>query len=145
MSRIILPFFLLSVVIFWNACQLSPETYKEGKILYMNNCASCHGESMQGLGKIYPSLINLDSLQYPVDDLICLISKGSKQTEDSLSTGELISLPMPAFPKLSAIQINNILNYLNAQYWKMEPFQLDQTVKVLSSCEEPSKSETQQQ
>ncbi|MBK9108107.1 MAG: c-type cytochrome [Saprospiraceae bacterium] len=128
------------------SCKLSTETYKQGKDLYIYHCASCHGNSMEGLGKIYPNLIHIDSFKFSPNEFVCLISNGSNSKVDSGSfQKDLISIQMPGIPKLSAIEINNILNYINALHWKRSPFQLDNTTKQLLVCRNISKNERQPQ
>lgn len=139
---------LVFIAIISNAisCRLSTETYKQGKDLYMYHCASCHGNSMEGLGKIYPNLIHLDSFRYSPETFVCLISNGSAKLLDSANLQQdLISMQMPGIPKLSAIEINNILNYINALHWKQSPFLLDSTTKQLARCKNSSKNGMQPQ
>lgn len=101
---------------------------------------------MEGLGKLYPGLTNPKVFKYDSESIICLIAKGSGIIHDSVpGNDELIRSQMPAFPKLSAIEINNILNYINAMHWKQTPYQLDRTEKILSDCKAKLKSGTQQQ
>ncbi|MBK8955724.1 MAG: cytochrome c [Saprospiraceae bacterium] len=116
--------------LFFCACSLSPETYKQGKALYLTHCASCHGNSMEGLGQLYPALSNYEKLIHKPDELACLIYHGKNNTTENNTLG----LSMPAFQKLSAIEINNILNYMNASHWKLPEFPLDQTETRLNSC-----------
>jgi len=113
----------------------SNETYKEGKLLYMHHCSSCHGEQMQGLGLLYPALNNPAFLKKPKDQLPCFIRTGSSTVDSSAIKDKSLVMPtMPSFEHLDAIEINNILNYINANHWHQEIFHLPNTMKLLESC-----------
>lgn len=113
----------------------SNETYKEGKLLYMHHCSSCHGEQMQGLGLLYPALNNPAFLKKTKDQLPCFIRNGSPSSDSNgVKSNSLVTPTMPSFGHLDAIEINNILNYINANHWHGQTFHLPNTMKLLESC-----------
>ncbi len=113
------------------SCQMSTETYKEGRTLYQRYCETCHGSNAEGFTKLYPSLH-----AKPVDGTLrlqysCLIKMGT----DSIAQPNL-EIRMPAFSQLSDIEICNILNFLSSKYWNLNPIRLDEVKNQLQKCAE---------
>lgn len=73
----------------------SPET--QGKILYVQSCQTCHLENMQGQPPAIPSLIGI-------------MDRGGDALVRSAVKGGMA--PMPAFPDLSATEVDNLIAYL---------------------------------
>jgi quinoprotein glucose dehydrogenase len=73
----------------------TPET--QGRVLYIQNCQSCHLESMAGQPPAIPSLVGVMDRRSP-DMVRALLQNGMA--------------PMPAFPDMSATDIGNVIAYL---------------------------------
>lgn len=83
---------------------------KQGENLYMQNCATCHGEKGEGLRSLYPPIANADYLKLHRSELSCIIKKG--MTKPIVVNGKNFHMPMPAAEKLNAVEIHNILNFI---------------------------------
>lgn len=138
MNQIKLIFGTLIYVAF--GCNYSTETYKEGKILFTSQCAGCHGELFDGLGKLYPSLKDITYIKSKRGELACWIHQGIG-TEGGAFHMRHSDLPMPPISRLSAIEITNILNYVNSQIWKMEAFNIQEIEATLNTCPEIKKQQ----
>lgn len=137
-------FAILYCFIFLLSCQLSPEPFKEGAQLYRKNCLSCHGDRLQGLGQLYPSLTDELKLKTLRKDMPCLIQYGRLNSLDS-SNKNLIQNIMPSFRHLDAVEITNLLNYLNHYSWKGHEFQLKDIERQLKDCLDASKMKSSYQ
>ena len=73
----------------------SPET--QGRVVYIQNCQSCHLESMAGQPPAIPSLVGVMDRRAP-DMVRTLVQNGMA--------------PMPAFPDLAPADIDNLIAYL---------------------------------
>jgi quinoprotein glucose dehydrogenase len=73
----------------------SPET--QGKILYVQNCQSCHQENLRGQPPAIPSLTGV-------------VGTGKGETVKSAVQGGMA--PMPAIPDLTPKDIDNLIAYL---------------------------------
>lgn len=95
---------------------------------------------MQGLGLLYPALNNPALLKNTKDQLPCFIRTGSPTFDsNAVNNKSLVTPTMPSFEHLDAIEINNILNYINANHWHQETFHLPNTMKLLESCPKTQK------
>lgn len=121
-------------------CNYSTETFKEGKILYISQCAGCHGVQFDGLGKLYPSLKDASYIHAQRAHLACWIHQGIG-TPGGIFNLRHSDLAMPPIPKLSAVEITNILNYLNSQIWKMNAFTIQEIESRLKVCPEIKKQQ----
>lgn len=105
--------FLSICVIFFavNSC-ISTDTnpYKNGKLIYKNACADCHGDNGEGLLDLVPPLAKSDYLAAHQAELIQIITKGLKDT--IVVNGKTYSQPMPA-QLLTNVQLVNVINYIN--------------------------------
>lgn len=109
--RIIGVVFTFSILFF--SCNDSP--YMQGKRLYAANCQSCHMEDGSGLQKLIPSLQASTLLGKP--KMVCVIKNGIL---DTIRNGDdYLVREMPAFGKLSATEVTNIINYVN-HTWNKE-------------------------
>lgn len=119
------------VLIVFSACQETP--YREGARLYKANCANCHMDDGVGLGALIPPIANADYLKTHRDRLPCILKYGLK---DSIRVnGQAYAEAMPGVPTLSAIQITNILNYINQNLGNDQPvFQLQEVQNLLENC-----------
>ncbi len=96
-------------IIFAATC--NPNPYQEGQRLYKVHCENCHMADGKGLRGLIPPLANSDFLIKNKDRLPCIIRYGIKgpiMVNDTIYDTE-----MAGIPELSAVQINNILNYIN--------------------------------
>jgi mono/diheme cytochrome c family protein len=102
-----------------NLMTKTPETIREGSVLYAENCASCHGASGWGHGEaglaLYPSpalLAHLIRMPDAVDEyLLWSISDGGKP----------FGTKMPAFKDaLTEEQIWQIITYMRAGFPAMD-------------------------
>ena len=82
----------------------------EGKILYENYCANCHQKDGTGLGKLIPPLFESD---YMLEDMgrTARIIKYGQEGEIKVN-GQIYNQAMPANPKLTNLEIAQIMSYL---------------------------------
>jgi mono/diheme cytochrome c family protein len=90
------------------------ETYRQGRILYENFCASCHMEDGTGLSGVIPPLAGADYLRDNQKDLPCIIRVGMQG--EIVVNGKKYDSVMKGENKLSHFEISNIINYIN-QAW----------------------------
>ncbi|MFN0015503.1 MAG: c-type cytochrome [Saprospiraceae bacterium] len=111
-----------------------PNTYREGERLYQIRCANCHLDEGQGLGALIPPLAGAgDYLRLNRDKLPCILKYGL--TDTITVKGIKYAESMPGVPELSAIQITNILNFVNTSWGNQQPvFQLDEVRRMLDNC-----------
>lgn len=128
--KVILFLYLLSSV----ACQYSSQTYKEGRILFDRHCAQCHGSQGEGFGNLYPNLYNLTFISANRSQISCWIHKGIGPDSTNARPSRYNEQTMPPQRSLSPIEICNVLNYMNARFWKMEAFTLQEVINNLDSC-----------
>lgn len=106
-----------------------------GRDLYLQNCANCHQENGQGLGRLYPPLNKSDYLADNIDDVICLIKNGvsGKITVNGVEYNQ----PMPGLTNLTALDIAEITTYIYNQ-WELKQGLIDvkRSEKALSKCSE---------
>jgi mono/diheme cytochrome c family protein len=117
------------------SCDYSTEPYKEGKRIYENQCAPCHGMNGEGFGSLYPNLYDTSFINGNRFFLSCWIRRGIGPDSLNARKERYSDLAMPALPNLSSIDLCNVLNYLNGQFWKMESFSINEIESQLKSCE----------
>ena len=98
--RVILFGLILFCAIFFS-CQY--EKYPHGKRSYLAYCGDCHMEDGSGVADLYPRL-NKRSIVDRHQEIPCIIREGI-YNEESL-------IKMPAHPKMSNVDITNIINYI---------------------------------
>jgi len=117
-------------IILFISCNFSPETYKEGKLVYENYCSGCHGIQMDGLKDLYPPLKDVNWYEQNRNQMPCWLKNGI-----TLKNLRLGKQEMPPHTELSSIQICNVLNYLNSINWKLKsPFTLEEINLNLKNC-----------
>ncbi|MBK9734603.1 MAG: cytochrome c [Saprospiraceae bacterium] len=125
-------YFLLVGYVFASLISCQETTYVQGKRLYIAKCQNCHMEDGSGLGGLIPSISVSTQLGSPY--LACIIRKGIQDTIFNDTT--YLVKEMPAFKKLSAPEIANIINYINSTWHK--PF-VEITIleidKALKNCD----------
>ncbi|SMD41489.1 Cytochrome c, mono-and diheme variants [Aquiflexum balticum DSM 16537] len=82
----------------------------EGKILYENLCANCHQKDGSGLGKLIPPLFESDYMLEDIGRTIRIIKFG--QEGEIIVNGQIYNQAMPANPKLTDMEIAQIVTYL---------------------------------
>lgn len=112
-------------------CKYSTEKYKEGKKLYISSCSSCHGENAEGLGKWYPPINNAQLILQNRNNLPLWIRFGIYSDSSHRFKTQLGIADMPEHPHLNNIDICNILNFLNDQFWKQSPYSIQEVNSIL--------------
>ena len=136
-------FFSLIILISLNSCAQAPKNpnlegaentiYKQGLLYYNVVCSSCHLKDGTGLNKLYPPLSGSDYLSTHRGELACIIKNGMNQ--EIQVNGIKYDQEMPANPRLSVIDITNILNYVYTSWDNDLPITtIDQTKKDLDKC-----------
>jgi len=111
------------------------QQFNQGKVMYDFHCAGCHLEDGSGLGEIYPPLTKSDYVLTHIDDFACIISKGMQG--EIIVDGKTYNGEMPGNKGLTAVEINNIINYMNHIFdYGLKPRQLHETKENLKRCEE---------
>lgn len=82
----------------------------EGKILYENLCANCHQKDGSGLGKLIPPLFESDYMLEDIGRTARIIKFG--QEGEIIVNGQIYNQPMPANPRLTDMEIAQIITYL---------------------------------
>lgn len=125
-------FSLTLLVLIVLSCNHPGEPYKDGKTLYTNLCSGCHGNNLEGFASLYPPLDNSMRIKVIRNALPCIITKGIKHNTASLDSS---LIGMPGFPQLNEIDLSNLLNYMNSNYWELQKFDLEEINKLLLQCE----------
>lgn len=113
------------------ACQ--EHTFREGERLFKANCANCHMDDGVGLSALIPPLAGSEYLQTHRDRLPCILRKGL--TDTIYVKGKMYAEQMPGVPSLSAIQVTNLLNYINNSWGNRNGvFRLDEVQQALEKC-----------
>jgi cytochrome c len=128
--------YLYTYLLFFLAVQIHfgcQNANSEGEKLYKEYCANCHMDDGKGLEGLIPPLAQSDYLQYKKNQLACLIQNGLN--EKMVVNGREYEGKMPANPKLSEVEIANILNYIQNAWGNKAEFISIQTVKdELKNC-----------
>ena len=111
-----------------------PNPYREGGRLFQVHCSNCHLDDGKGLGALIPPLAGAtDYLAANRERLPCFLKYGL--TDTIVVRGTVYAEAMPGVPVLSAIQITNILNFVNHSWGnQLPPFRLDEVQRLLSEC-----------
>lgn len=127
--KFILYLFILSIFTLIS-CSESP--YMQGKRLYTANCQNCHMEDGSGLAKLVPSL--QESAMLGSAMMSCIIKNGLQDTIRNNNT--FLVREMPAFGKLSATEVTNIVNYINHSWHKdFKETHITEVEAALKSCQ----------
>ncbi len=122
-----------------SACQSADELkteqyYSEGYQLYTTQCANCHQADGQGLANLYPPLQEATDLARR-NELICLIKNGL--SGEIQVAGKTYNRPMPANPKLTDIEIAEIVTYMTTSWGKETTYtRIDSVTAALTRCAE---------
>ncbi len=115
------------------SCDSNSNAYGEGAYLYQKNCENCHMEDGSGLEALYPPLAKSDRLQKMGATVACIIVHGL--TDTILVNGVEYNNKMLPITDLSAVEITNIVNYINNSWGnKRDYIQLQTIEKALKNC-----------
>lgn len=120
-----------------NAQDLKTEQYyAEGYQLYTTQCANCHQADGKGLADLYPPLLASTYLSRQ-NELICVIKNGL--SGEIQVAGKTYNRPMPANPKLTDIEIAEIVTYVTNTWGKETTYTpIDSVTAALTRCVEQS-------
>ena len=126
----------LSTILLFNLALLyiscGNNTYSQGERLYKAHCANCHMDDGIGLAKLIPTLVNSSYLKDNQDIIPCILRHG--QSGEIIVNGVVYNQEMPG-QKYTAIQINNIINYINSAWGNDYPaVKITQTKSRLEDC-----------
>lgn len=82
----------------------------EGKTIYENLCANCHGADGKGLGRLIPPINGADYFKEDIARTVRIIKYGQ---EGSIIVNDIeYNGVMPANPRLTSIEIAKLTTYL---------------------------------
>lgn len=128
---------IVILTVFAAACQSTEELkteqyFAEGYQLYTTNCSNCHQPNGEGMANLYPPLPQSESLKDKAA-LACIISNGMKDT--ITVAGKSFSRPMPPNPKLTDLEIAEIISYVTMKWQKDSTYTHTQFVnESLQAC-----------
>ncbi|MBX2846349.1 MAG: cytochrome c [Saprospiraceae bacterium] len=113
--------------------QCSNSKPSRGQALYETHCGNCHLNNGQGIGTLMPPLKNADYILENRADLACIITNG---LEGEIEVNEITyNNPMLPITELSEVDIVNILNYIQAQWYPQESvFSISEIKDQLENC-----------
>ncbi|GHB42889.1 c-type cytochrome [Mongoliitalea lutea] len=82
----------------------------EGKTIYENLCANCHGSDGMGLGRLIPPINGADYFKEDIGRTVRIIKNG--QEGSIIVNGIEYNGVMPANSKLTTIEISKLTTYL---------------------------------
>lgn len=105
------------------------------QFLYEKLCADCHGKDGEGLAGLYPPLAMSDYIQKEKLNIACIIRHGAQDT--IVVNGVSYLQPMPAFKKITEVEITNLVNYIGSHWGNSLPnYKLEDIKKQLKTCKE---------
>ena len=93
------------------SCEHQSSTYNEGKKTYSIHCEHCHMKDGKGFEELYPPLANSDALTTLEARIACIIRNGIEG--EMTVNGKVYNMAMPENKTLNAIEITNVINYIN--------------------------------
>ena len=119
------------IIIAISSCGNTP--YMQGMRLYEAKCSNCHMADGSGLSKLIPNIAtskNLNDTKY----IACLLLNGKVDTIKE--NGEFLISEMPAFNRLSATEVTNIINYMQHRWQPgFKENYINDMEKILKECE----------
>jgi mono/diheme cytochrome c family protein len=103
--------FLIGLTVISLLTNCEENTFKQGELLYLNKCASCHMANGEGLQSLIPPLAGFNYLSEDRAQIACIITNGLADTVRY--GGRVFVEPMAGIPNLSEAEITNIINYIN--------------------------------
>lgn len=131
--------FFLIVLPFIYSCQSSDELkseqyFVEGYQLYKTYCTNCHQDDGKGMANLYPPLQG-SSILTNKELMSCIIKHGMSDT--ILVAGKKFSRPMPGNPKLTELEIAEIVSFVTMKWGKDSTHTSIKLVqKSLAECED---------
>lgn len=107
------------------SCERQP--YVQGERIYTAVCSSCHMDSGEGLGELYPNITNSEYLSSKSNDLPCLIRNG--RISKTLET-----VVMPGLQNITPAEMTNLINYLNHRWGNKTVVQMKEIDILLTEC-----------
>ena len=105
----------------------------EGRTLYEQNCANCHQSNGQGLRDLYPALAKTDLWKrVTTQQMVCLIKQG--QRGEIKVNGKTYAGYMPANPKLEAIDIAELVTFMQDSWGNKKIYTFDEAKAALKNC-----------
>ena len=140
MKRILKSFGRIGVLLVaLSACQSADELkteqyYSEGYQLYTTHCANCHQADGLGLVDLYPPLSESTYLSRR-NEMICVVKNGL--SGEIKVGGKTYNRPMPANPKLTDIEIAEIVTYVTNTWGEKTVYMhTDSVTAALTRCED---------
>jgi mono/diheme cytochrome c family protein len=102
-----------------SACvNTEPNRYAQGAAIYKTACSDCHGDDGNGLKDLIPPLAKADFLQTNRSELACMLRKGM---QDTIVVNQKKYAQIMPPQRLSAVEISNVLNYINHSWGNDSP------------------------
>ncbi len=111
---------LVFTVLGLTSCRSSEELKSEqyfvtGQQLYMTHCANCHQMEGKGMSNLYPPIVGSATISDKAR-LARIIQHGMSDT--IIVNGKNFSRPMPPNPKLTEIEIAEIVSFVTMKWGK---------------------------
>jgi len=103
----------------------------QGKKLYTEHCANCHGDKGQGLKGAIPPLSKLALTKYKTN-FVCIVQHG--MVGAIKVDGVMYNDSMPGNHRLSAVQIANITDYVYSTFQGQQSLSLSEVEQQLQNC-----------
>ena len=94
--------------------QKMQQHFSNGKLVYKNNCANCHGDAGEGLAQLIPPLQKSDYLKQNFDKLPQIITNGLQG--EILVNGVPYNQPMQAITTLTKVDIGYLMSYMSKAF-----------------------------
>lgn len=104
-----------------------------GRYVYLDHCASCHGEQGEGILQLVPPLADADLARAQFDSLPCWILRG--MSRPMTVNGKTYDQPM--YPTtMTDIEMTNLMNYLASEMVHTDrQYKSDEVVKMMQQCQ----------
>lgn len=106
---------------------------RRGAMLYAEHCASCHGNSGEGLRKLIPPVTGSDYVKENPEKLACIIKYGIRGP--MTVNGHNYNGAMEGISRLEADEIRDIINYMRISWnGEKEEYSLKDVRSQLDAC-----------
>jgi mono/diheme cytochrome c family protein len=129
---------LIGLITLFAACQSKEEIlYQqyvvEGRSIYEKNCSNCHQSDGSGLRDLYPPLAKTDLWKRVTQQqLVCIIKQGQKG--EIKVNGKPYTGYMPANAKLEAIDMAELVTFMQDQWGNKKVYSFDEAKAALKNC-----------
>jgi hypothetical protein len=129
---------LIGLITLFAACQSKEEIlYQqyvvEGRSIYEKNCSNCHQSDGSGLRDLYPPLAKTDLWKRVTQQqLVCIIKQGQKG--EIKVNGKPYSGYMPVNAKLEAIDMAELVTFMQDQWGNKKVYSFDEAKAALKNC-----------